>query len=190
MKSFRDRNPYAVGIVSVLVIGGLTGFAFAIGLLRLLEDTYTMERPFTDAAGLKTGDDVNLAGVESAGSPASTPTGEHGTVVVSMAIDSGIEIHEGTTAEIGLETLLGSKYIRIDDAMEGEAELEGYCDDADRASQCEDGAFVIPYENAGERVPFDVFDLTREATEGIDRARQRHAQQHRSTSSPTSPREA
>ena len=36
MKSFRDRNPYAVGIISVLVIGAATGFAFAVGILNTL----------------------------------------------------------------------------------------------------------------------------------------------------------
>ena len=171
MKSFRDRNPYAVGIVSVLVIGGLTGFAFAIGLLRLLEHSYTIRAQFADAAGLKSGNDVSLAGVDVGRVTGIDVDREHGTVVVSMAIDSGIELHDGTTAEIGLQTLLGAKYIRLDDAMEGEAELEGYCDDAsetDRASRCEDDAFVIPFENAGDRVPFDIFELTRIATEGVE----------------------
>src|SRR3546814_13983733 len=43
VKSFRDRNPYTVGLVSVLVIGAITGMAFLVGLLHLLEDTYEME---------------------------------------------------------------------------------------------------------------------------------------------------
>ncbi|HAS09879.1 MAG TPA: MCE family protein, partial [Acidimicrobiaceae bacterium] len=37
MKSFRDRNPYIVGIISVLLLGGATGFAFLVGTLNLLE---------------------------------------------------------------------------------------------------------------------------------------------------------
>ena len=168
MKSFRDRNPYAVGIVSVLVIGGLTGFAFAVGLLRLLEDSYTIRAEFADAAGLKSGNDVSLAGVKVGRVTGIDVDRESGTVIVSMAIDSGTELHDGTTAEIGLRTLLGAKYIRLDDAMEGEAELEGYCDDAERATSCRDDAFLIPYENAGDRVPFDIFELTRIATEGVE----------------------
>ena len=64
VKSFRDRNPYAVGIVSMLVIGVVTGLAFMVGLLHLLEDTYTMEGTFTDGAGLRSGDDVKVAGVK------------------------------------------------------------------------------------------------------------------------------
>src|SRR3546814_1973261 len=64
VKSFRDRNPYTVGLVSVLVIGAITGMAFLVGLLHLLEDTYEMEANFTDAAGLRGGDEVKLAGVK------------------------------------------------------------------------------------------------------------------------------
>ena len=171
MKSFRDRNPYAVGIVSVLVIGALTGFAFAVGLLRLLEDTYTVRAEFADAAGLKSGNDVSLAGVNVGRVTGIDVNRERGTVVVSMAIDSGTELHEGTTAEIGLRTLLGAKYVRLDDAMEGAEELDGFCDGAPetaRTERCDGGAFVIPYENAGERVPFDIFELTRIATEGVE----------------------
>src|SRR3546814_662655 len=64
VKSFRDRNPYTVGLVSVLVIGAITGMAFLVGLLHLLEDTYEIEANFTDAAGLRGGDEVKLAGVK------------------------------------------------------------------------------------------------------------------------------
>lgn len=171
MKSFRDRNPYAVGLVSVLVIGLLTGIAFAVGLLHLLEDTYTVRAEFADAAGLRTGDDVRLAGVKVGRVTGVDVDREDGTILVTMAIDTGTEIRDDATAEIALATLLGSKYVRIDDAMDGEAALDGYCSGADEATaaeRCLDGAPLIPYENAGERVPFDIFELTRIATEGIE----------------------
>jgi phospholipid/cholesterol/gamma-HCH transport system substrate-binding protein len=188
MRSFRDRNPYAVGLVSVLVIAGLTGLAFAVGMLRLLEDTYTVRAEFADAAGLRTGDDVRVAGVKVGRVDGVDVEREEGRILVTMEIDSGIEIRDQATAEISLATLLGSKYVRIDEAVEGEHELEGYCsavdadadDDVDvdvdeRAdgsgaptpTTCLDDAPLIPYERAGERVPFDIFELTRIATEGI-----------------------
>lgn len=170
MRSFRDRNPYAVGLVSVLVIAGLTGLAFAVGLLRLLEDTYTVRAEFADAAGLRKGDDVRLAGVKVGRVAGVAVEREEGRVLVTMEIDSGIEIRDQATAEISLATLLGSKYVRIDEAMEGTEALDGFCADVDdrtAADRCLDGAPVITYERAGERVPFDIFELTRIATEGI-----------------------
>jgi phospholipid/cholesterol/gamma-HCH transport system substrate-binding protein len=170
MRSFRDRNPYAVGLVSVLVIAGLTGLAFAIGLFRLLEDTYTVRAEFADAAGLRSGDDVRLAGVRVGRVAGVDVERAQGRIVVTMEIDTGTEIHDQATAEIALGTLLGAKYVRIDEAMEGEHTLDGFCGDVDEdtaAERCRDGAPLITYERAGERVPFDIFELTRIATEGI-----------------------
>jgi len=61
--------------------------------------------------------------------------------------------------------------VRIDEAMEGEEALDGFCDRVDEsvaAERCRDGAPLIGYDRAGERVPFDIFELTRIATEGIE----------------------
>lgn len=169
MKSFRDRNPYAVGIVSVLVLGLLTGFAFAIGLLRLFEDTYTVRAEFADAAGLRANDDVRVAGVKVGRVSGVDVERNDGRILVTMEIDSGVEVRDGATAEIALATLLGSRYVKVDDAMEGEHALEGYCDGGEPAGDgsCIDGAPLIDFDHAGERVPFDIFELTRIATEGI-----------------------
>lgn len=165
MKSFRDRNPYAVGLVSVLVIGAITGMAFLVGLLHLLEDTYEMEGTFTDAAGLRSGDDVKLAGVKVGRVTGIHADREHGLVEVEWVVDQGVDIGEGAGADIALETLLGSKFIRITNATRGERTMA----DLPRSER------VIPFEECtGEdrcqtrtTTPVDLFDLTRESTERI-----------------------
>jgi len=182
VKSFRDRNPYVVGIVSVLVIGALTGFAFAVGLLGLLDDTYEVRAVFADAAGLRSGNEVRLAGVKVGAVSAIDVDREHGTVIVTLEVNRGTDLLDGTTAEIALNTLLGAKVVRLDDGEVGEELLDGYCDDREddadalvpeaqapegEAAACHEGAPTIRYANAGERVPFDVFELTRIATEGV-----------------------
>ena len=184
MKSFRDRNPYAVGIVSVLLIGALTGFAFAIGLLGLLDDTYEVRAVFADAAGLRTGNEVRLAGVKVGAVTGIDVDREHGTVVVTLEVDRGVDLRDEATAEIALNTLLGAKVVRLDAGAEGTDLLDGYCDersdDADALvgydeatdgtstpAACLDGDPTIRFTHAGVRVPFDVFELTRIATEGI-----------------------
>jgi phospholipid/cholesterol/gamma-HCH transport system substrate-binding protein len=156
MKSFRDRNPYAVGIVSMLVIGLITGLAFMVGLLHLLEDTYSMEGSFTDAAGLRNGDDVKLAGVKVGRVTGVKADREHGLVTVKWVINKGVDIRDEAGADIALETLLGSKYIRITDPAEGD-ELYADLPSDER---------VIPVDRT--TTPVDVFDLTREATERIE----------------------
>src|SRR5687768_8696632 len=100
MKSFRDRNPYAVGLVSVAIIGLLTGLAFAVGLLHLLEDTYTMSGVFPDASGIRSGDQVRVAGVKVGRVTGIEADREHGNVIVTWVVNSGVELGSETTAEI------------------------------------------------------------------------------------------
>lgn len=166
MKSFRDRNPYAVGLVSALVIAAVTGMAFMVGLLHLLEDTYEMEATFTDAAGLRGGDEVKLAGVKVGRVTGIEADREHGLVRVEWVVNRGVDIMDGAGAEIALETLLGSKFIRITNPMEGEVAMA----DLPREDR------VIPFEDCDAedrcvprtKTPVDVFDLTRDATERIE----------------------
>ena len=166
MKSFRDRNPYAVGLVSLLLIGAVTGAAFLVGLLHLLEDTYSMEGTFTDAAGLRSGDDVKLAGVKVGRVTGISADREHGLVKVKWVVDSGVDIADDAGADIALETLLGSKYIRITSATSGDQMMADL--PADKR--------VIPYQECHPdgacrprtTTPVDVFDLTRDATERIE----------------------
>lgn len=166
MRSFRDRNPYAVGLVSTLVLGALTGLAFMVGLLNLLEDTYEMEATFTDAAGLRGGDEVKLAGVKVGRVTSIEADRDEGLVKVEWVVNRGIDIGSEAGADIALETLLGSKFIRITNATKGDQLMA----DLPREER------VIPFEDCdGEdrcvprtSTPVDVFDLTREATERIE----------------------
>jgi phospholipid/cholesterol/gamma-HCH transport system substrate-binding protein len=174
MKSFRDRNPYAVGIVSVLVIGLLTGFAFMVGIQHIGEGGYTIRAEFDDAAGLKGGNDVRLAGVKvgyvegievDRRDPAS---GEPATVIITMHIDDGVDLGDNTIAEIAIGTLLGAKVVRLTyDADHGTSLLRGACAGSPDGERCYGGEPLIPREQAGNRVPYDVFQLTRVATEGV-----------------------
>jgi phospholipid/cholesterol/gamma-HCH transport system substrate-binding protein len=165
MKSFRDRNPYAVGIISMLLIGALTGLAFMVGLLHLLENTYAMEATFTDGSGLRNGDDVKVAGVKVGRVTGVHAEPEDGLVRVTWVVNQGVEIGEDAHADVALETLLGSKYIRITKAAEGERLME----DLPRSER------VIPHEECSgdglcitrTTTPVELFDLTRNATEAI-----------------------
>lgn len=156
MRSFRDRNPYAVGIISTLVIGAITGMAFLVGLLHLLEDSYEMEGSFTDAAGLKSGDDVKLAGVKVGRVTSIEADRAEGLVRVNWVVNTGVDIREDAGADIALETLLGSKFVRITDATAGD-DLMADLPTSERS---------IPVERT--TTPVDIFDLTRDATIRIE----------------------
>ena len=155
MKSFRDRNPYIVGIISVLLLGGATGFAFLVGTLNLLEDAYPMEGVFSDASGLRAGDDVKVAGVKVGRVTDIDVDRDAGAVTVEWVVDEGIEIRDGAGAEIALSSLLGAKEIRILDPMDGDVAM----------TDLPEEQRVVPLERT--KTPFDIFELTRIATEGV-----------------------
>ena len=156
MKSFRDRNPYLVGIVSVLVIGALTGAAFGIGLLHLLEKTYSLRAEFTDASGLRSGDAVRVAGVKVGRVTDIRADHENGRVIVDFVVNHGVHLGTGTSADIALETLLGAKYIRLKGPVK-----PPYLEDLPK----NDPRRTIPLDRT--TTPFDVFELTRVATENV-----------------------
>jgi phospholipid/cholesterol/gamma-HCH transport system substrate-binding protein len=156
VKSFRDRNPYVVGLVSVLLLGAATGFAFLVGTFNLLEDTYSMQGVFSDASGLRGGDDVKVAGVKVGRVTDIEVDRASGNVRVEWVVDKGIDIADEAGAEIALASLLGAKHIRINDPMDGDIMM------ADLPEEQR----TVPLERT--KVPFDVFELTRIATEGIE----------------------
>jgi len=148
-------NPYVVGLVSVLLLGGATGFAFLVGTMNLLEDAYPMQGIFSDASGLRAGDDVKVAGVKVGRVTDIDVDREAGAVIVEWVVDEGIEIRDGAGAEIALSSLLGAKEIRILDAIDGDVAM----------SELPEEQREIPVERT--KTPFDLFELTRVATEGV-----------------------
>lgn len=155
MKSFRDRNPIAVGIASVIVLAILVMFAFAVGILRLFENAYPARAVFKDASGIHAGDDVMVAGVKVGRVDKVSADRENGTVVVEFVVNKGIDLGRETTAEIALKTLLGQKFLRLDGPVE-RPYLEELPEDAR----------TIPVERT--KTPFDVFELTKVGTESIE----------------------
>lgn len=158
MRSFRDMNPYLVGLVSLLVIGAITGAAFGVGLFHLLENTYDVRVEFSDASGLKTGDAVRVAGVKSGRVTEIKADRQNGLVLVDLVIDKGVHLSTDTTADIALETLLGAKYVRLKSPLPLK---KPYLEDLPTSDQRR----KIPVSRTS--TPFDVFRLTRVATENI-----------------------
>jgi phospholipid/cholesterol/gamma-HCH transport system substrate-binding protein len=155
LKSFRDRNPYVIGLVSVGIISGLVAAAFAVGILHLGEDAYAVRGIFADAGGIHAGDDVRVAGVKVGRVTGVEADRRHGRVFVDFLVDDGVDLGPETTAEVALQTLLGTKFLRLDGPVEGPF----------LASVPEDER-VIPLERT--KTPFDVFELTKVGTEAIE----------------------
>ncbi len=109
MKGFSERNPITIAVV------GLVGLA-AIGLgvfysNQIIGTGTTYSADFTDAGGLRTGNDVRIAGVK-VGTVDSIAL--HGTKVRIEFDVKDAWVGNETTAAIKIKTLLGQEYIALD----------------------------------------------------------------------------
>ena len=114
-KSFLERNPIALGTVGTLLLLGATAVALLLSG-GAFADTYSVVARFTDAAGIRPGDDVTVAGLD-AGSVGAVSI-DDGQVEIELKVDSGIEMPSDSRAEIVIETLLGRKSVAL---ISGEA---------------------------------------------------------------------
>jgi phospholipid/cholesterol/gamma-HCH transport system substrate-binding protein len=155
-RSFRDFNPYVVGLVSVGVIAVAVGLALAVGILHLFEDTYRVRAVFPDAAGTKNGDEVRVAGLAVGRITDIEPDRLNGNVIIEFVVDQGIEMPPDTRAEIALTTLLGTKFIRLTGDV---PETGPFLHDLPADER------VIPIERT--KVPFEILDLISTASRTI-----------------------
>jgi phospholipid/cholesterol/gamma-HCH transport system substrate-binding protein len=156
MRSFRDRNPYLVGLVSAAILGVIVLGAFSIGLFHVFENTYTVKAVFNDASGISAAANVRVAGVRVGRVTKVEADRSAGNVVVSMVVNHDVRLSaRNTKAEISLATLLGAKYVRLSGTV-----TAPYLHDLDAARR------VIPVERT--KTPFDVFELAKVATHNIE----------------------
>jgi phospholipid/cholesterol/gamma-HCH transport system substrate-binding protein len=120
MRPFRERNPVLIGFAGLVAIALMMLAAFRADQLPLIGggDTYYAE--FSEAGGLRSGDEVRIAGVK---------VGEvkelvlDGNVVrVEFLVDKGVEFGPDTEAVIRVKTLLGDMFVGLE--PEGPGQLD------------------------------------------------------------------
>jgi phospholipid/cholesterol/gamma-HCH transport system substrate-binding protein len=149
-KSFLERNQKLIGVLGILAV--LAGTAFSLLLSGgFFTDTYTVRAEFADAAGLRSSDDVQVAGLD-AGSIGAVEI-DDGVVVVELKIDESVEMPRDANAEIVIETLLGRKAVRLDGGSSREMLADGD---------------EIPLENT--RTPVELLDLANRSRPLLDRS--------------------
>ncbi len=112
VKSFRERSPVLIGLLSLAALAAGTTFAFSLDKVPWLKQVYEIKAEFADAAGIVADNQVRVAGVKVGTVKDVALVGDR--VVVTMEIDNGIEIPADTTADIKLATILGTKFVNID----------------------------------------------------------------------------
>ncbi|HVT20428.1 MAG TPA: MlaD family protein [Mycobacteriales bacterium] len=153
MRPFRERNPLPIGIAGVLAIVILMFLAFDIGNLPFINGGHTVYAEFADAASLQPGANVRISGVK-VGKVTSVDLdyvpGQGNIVKVGMRVDGGPHIGADSTANIKIETLLGTVYVALNPTESGNLANNTISVDRTTTPTSITEAFIGLGERAGE----------------------------------------
>jgi phospholipid/cholesterol/gamma-HCH transport system substrate-binding protein len=108
---FRDMNPVPIGVVSVVVLIAMIALSLNISKLPFTGGR-TYSAAFTEAAGLRPGDQVEVGGVPVGKISGVSLEGTHVRVTFSLT-NSSVHLGMQSTASIQIATLLGNKYVAL-----------------------------------------------------------------------------
>jgi len=112
MRAFRERNPVPIGLIGIGVLAVVLLIGMNAGSIPFLGgggDTYSAA--FSEAAGLKPGEEVRIAGVKVGTVKTVDLEGDH--VRVDFRVDSGVTFGAQSRAEIKIKTILGQHYLAV-----------------------------------------------------------------------------
>jgi phospholipid/cholesterol/gamma-HCH transport system substrate-binding protein len=115
---FRERNPVVIGAVGLGLIVALLAAAFNAQDLPLIGGGTGYAAAFSEAGGLKPGDDVRIAGVKVGQVQSLELEGDH--VRVDFRVQDGVQFGTGTGAAVKIKTVLGAKYLALEPAGPGQ----------------------------------------------------------------------
>lgn len=118
-KSFLERDPVKIALVGGMFVLLLLSLAFNFSRLPLVGDGPEYRAAFSDASGLKVGEDVRVAGIKVGSVTDIELAGDH--VVVGFTVKD-VSLGDETSASIEIRTLLGQHYVSL--VPDGPGELE------------------------------------------------------------------
>jgi len=118
MIPFRERNPVKIGAVSIAVLAMLMVMAFKADSLPLIGGGTTYYANFSEAGGLKNGDEVRVAGVRVGKVNSIELDGNQ--VKVGFKIREKVNFGENSGAGVRVKTLLGDMFLELQPAGEGQ----------------------------------------------------------------------
>ncbi|GAA5119602.1 MCE family protein [Haloechinothrix salitolerans] len=148
---FRERDPRKLAIIGTLVVALVAASSLLLPQAVFYARTTHYSAEFANAAGLRTGDPVYIAGVPSGRVSTIELAGTH--ALVGFRMESDRTLGEQTTAGIKIQTVLGKRYLDLVPRGGGELDPD------------------TPIPVARTSVPFSLDDLSRsaaKATEEID----------------------
>ena len=161
MRSFRERSPLIVGLVSLVSLVLAIGFAFSINKFQALRGVYTVYADLEDAAGVRSGNEVRVAGVRVGQVTGLALTNDAARAKLEIAADTAIP--SDVRVEVKLKTLLGQKFIDLQvprSSISGSGAV-GSTPVAQSGGYLENGD-VIPLSQTA--IPFDIYQANTEGT--------------------------
>lgn len=119
MKPFRERNPVVIGVVGLSMIALLILAAFRADDLPIIGSGDTYYAEFSEVGGLKSGDEVRVAGVSVGNVKKIELRGDKALVTFKM--EKGTDLGKKTGADIRIRTLLGAEFLAL--TPEGSGDL-------------------------------------------------------------------
>lgn len=119
-RAFAEGNRVVLALVGLLVIGVAFVAAMNMSGLPIIGDGRTYQAVFTEAGGLRPGNEVRVAGVRVGEVTDVRLDGDR--VVVSFQA-KGVDLHDETAAAIKVKTMLGQKFVALD--PRGSGSLDG-----------------------------------------------------------------
>jgi phospholipid/cholesterol/gamma-HCH transport system substrate-binding protein len=117
MKSFSERNPIIVGVVSLAVTAAVVLFALQYDKIPFLSTGTSYSAYFADAGALKDDAPVQVSGYRVG--KVSSITLEGDKVRVDFTIKNNIRLGDRTEAAIKTQTLLGTKVVQVTSRGDG-----------------------------------------------------------------------
>jgi phospholipid/cholesterol/gamma-HCH transport system substrate-binding protein len=121
VKAFTERNHLVIGLITIALIVGATGSVLVLNA-GIFAGRYDITAEFADSAGLRPGDRVRVAGVLVGEVAGVEQAGDQ--VEVQLDIDDGTELSQDTSAEIVVETVLGTKFVQLSTGQDWSSQLE------------------------------------------------------------------
>jgi len=118
MKPFRERNLVVIGVVGFALIALVLLAAFRADRLPIIGAGDEYKASFAEIGGLKSGNEVRVAGVSVGNVTDIELKGDH--VDVGFKLDKGTDLGRDTGASIKIRTLLGAEYLALQPAGAGE----------------------------------------------------------------------
>jgi phospholipid/cholesterol/gamma-HCH transport system substrate-binding protein len=121
MKSIPWRSPVVIGVIGVAVVSVIAAFALSFSDIPFLNGSKRYSAYFSEASGLMSGADVQVAGLK-VGKVADI-TLDGSKVLVTFDVSDDIRLGDRSEAEVKTKSLLGTKVLAI--TTRGEQLLSG-----------------------------------------------------------------